>query len=84
MSAVNTVSSGGSSGAHGRVFRGSTVLLLCCFFAVAVICPLIRMLLNLGQADIPALLSSSAVGEAVLHSVIVSLTSTVIAIQRWR
>ena len=38
------------------------------------------MLLNLGQADIPALLSSSAVGEAVLHSVIVSLTSTVIAI----
>lgn len=80
MSAVNTVSSGGSSGARGRVFRGSTVLLLCCFFAVAVICPLIRMLLNLGQADIPALLSSSAVGEAVLHSVIVSLTSTVIAI----
>ncbi len=62
------------------VFGRTTILLLCGFFAAAVICPLISMLIHLGDADLPALLSDEGIRTATLHSLAVSLTAAVIAI----
>ncbi len=62
------------------VFRTVTVILLCCFFAVAVLFPLVSMLVNLKNADVSALISDKKILGAVGNSVTVSLTATVIAI----
>ena len=64
----------------GGVFRTATVLLLCCFFLLFVICPLGAMLLNLGKADLGALLQDGSIRTAAGHSLLVSLCATVISI----
>lgn len=64
----------------GGVFRTATVLLLCCFFLLFVICPLGAMLLNLGKADLGALLRDGSIRTAAGHSLLVSLCATVISI----
>lgn len=69
-----------SRAARPAVFRGTTVLLLCCFFFVAVICPLISMLVNLGKTDVAALVANPGIHEAIIHSLVVSLVSTAAAI----
>ena len=64
----------------GGVFRTATVLLLCCFFLLFVICPLGAMLLNLGKADLGALLRDGSIRTTAGHSLLVSLCATVISI----
>ena len=63
-----------------NVFGRGTVILLVCFFAVSVICPLAAMLVNLGKADFPALVSDRGILTAALNSLLVSSAATVISI----
>lgn len=63
-----------------NVFGRGTVILLVCFFAVSVICPLAAMLVNLGKADFPALVSDKGILTAALNSLLVSSAATVISI----
>ena len=51
-----------------------------CFFLAAVILPLFRLLLNFGQADIAAIFSKPMVGQALIHSLAVSLCATLISV----
>lgn len=64
----------------GGVFRSATMILLCAFFALFVICPLCAMLVNLGKADFGALLADGSIRTAAGHSLAVSLCATVISI----
>lgn len=63
-----------------NVFGRGTLILLVCFFAVSVICPLAAMLVNLGKADFPALVSDRGILTAALNSLLVSSAATVISI----
>ncbi len=58
----------------------TTKLLLGCFFVLAVILPLARVLANLAEADIAAIFNNPMTGRAVWHSVLVSLVSTVCSV----
>lgn len=55
-------------------------LLIGCFFLISVILPLIRLLINCGQADIRKILSSPAVCRALMNSIAVSLCATLISV----
>lgn len=58
----------------------STKLLVGAFFLISVIFPLFRLLIKLKDADLEKILSAPLVGKGVLHSVLVSLTATVISV----
>ena len=62
------------------IFGAATKLLLGGFFLVAVLLPLIRMLLKLGDADFAKIFADGKVVTALGHSVLVSSVSTVLAI----
>ena len=57
-------------------------LLLIVFFAVAVLFPLIRMFFSMAGTDIGAILTSDNFNTALLNSLSVTLTSTVISVGR--
>ncbi len=58
----------------------TTQLLLGCFFLAAVILPLIRIFVNLGDADVGEILSSPSTVSAILRSLSVSVVSTVFSV----
>lgn len=58
----------------------ATKILIACFFIVAVIVPLFAMFWNLASADLVKIFSDPATGTAVVRSVAVSVTSTLISV----
>lgn len=67
-----------------RVFGFSTKALLLCFFAVAVVLPLVQVFIHVGGADIKEIFFSerggAAARNAILNSLKVSLTSTALSV----
>lgn len=59
---------------------GGAKLLVAVFFLTAVIFPLFSLLVKLKDADLEKIFSNPMVGSGVLHSVLVSLTATVISV----
>lgn len=55
-------------------------LLIAVFFLAAVIYPLCTLLFKLKDADLKKIFSSPLVGSSIVHSVVVSLTATVISV----
>lgn len=58
----------------------ATKLLVGAFFVTAVLFPLFKLLYNLKDADFEKIFSNPMVGKGVGHSVVVSLTATVISV----
>lgn len=58
----------------------ATKLLVGAFFIAAVIFPLLSLLIKLKDADLKKIFSNPLVGKGVAHSVLVSLTATVISV----
>lgn len=59
---------------------GSLKLLLCAFWLVAIILPLIRMLSTMATVDVGALITTRKFSKALRQSLTVSFTATVIAV----
>lgn len=59
---------------------GGAKLLVAVFFLTAVIFPLFSLLIKLKDANLEKIFSNPMVGSGVLHSVLVSLTATVISV----
>lgn len=55
-------------------------LLLCAFWLVAIILPLLKMLSNMAQVDVWAIVSSQKFIKALLHSLLSSLTATALSV----
>ena len=58
----------------------ATKLLVGAFFITAVIFPLFSLLVKLGDADFKKIFGNPLVGKGVIHSVLVSLTATLISV----
>lgn len=63
-----------------KVFGGTTKFILACFFLIAVIFPLARMLVNLGGANVREILSRQQTVDAIIRSVKVSLTAAFLSV----
>lgn len=58
----------------------TTKVLIICFFLVAVLLPLVRLLVGLGGADIVKIFSNPLVPQSIINSVCVSVTATAFSV----
>lgn len=66
---------------NGKTFKtGGVKLIVCCFFLIAVIYPLIQLLMGLKDIDIGRIFSNELVTNGIVNSLCVSLCATAISV----